>query len=269
MRGFGGKSQFGAGQFFDADHFRFDLGTEFFQSLAVGLFGNGDRLAGDDSESGKGTGNDEVRPVSLEVPDFGAGDTERDDGASGLSGEEDDSLFDMPTRAARTVGSDEDGTPFGFLDELPHGLGTSPRGGASDGMDADVFHEVGEDRAVLMLADEGDAPARPEEGFHLGGAEEGKEDLIVPKAVDELLSGIGIGDIGAGRFTADLHAEEATQSDEGKRRQPGCESNESTIPNFHDRFQELRRIPYRSFLRSRILGIFVDSQTPIGIEKFA
>lgn len=82
-------------------------------------------------------------------------------------------------------------------------------------MNADVFHEVGEDQAILMTADERDTAPRPEEGLDLRGTEQRKEDLIMPETVDELLRGIGIGDVGPGSFTPNFDPEHPAEGDEG------------------------------------------------------
>lgn len=79
-----GESEFDAGDIFDADHFRFHQEAELIEVGAVGVFGDGDRLSRLDQKSSEGTGDDEIRPVSLKVPGTSTGDTERNDGASGL-----------------------------------------------------------------------------------------------------------------------------------------------------------------------------------------
>jgi len=150
-----------------------------------------------------------------------------------VCGEEEDALLDLSSWSAWAIGSDEDGAAGGFGDQLAHGLRATARGGATDGVNADLLHEVGEDGAVLVLADEGDDAALLEEGADLGGAENGKEDLIVPEAVDELLFDIEVGDIGAGGLAGDFNADRATEPAEGLGDQPGGEADEISVANFH------------------------------------
>lgn len=143
-------------------------------------------------------------------------------------------MLDLTTGSPRTVGCDEDGTSFGLENQLSQGLGPSPRGGTVDGVDAEIFHEIGQDQTVLVPADESDAATGFEQFLDLCGAEQGKEDLIVPERVNELLSGVGIGNIGAGTLAADFDANESTQGNERERCDPGGEANECAVPNFHE-----------------------------------
>lgn len=110
----------------------------------------------------------------------------REQGSAGRLSQQDRTCAQFITRPTRPVGRDGDISPaLDETDELTHGLGATPRAGATHRAHAEFIHDLGENFAIAAWAGQYGHPFALRVGIAAEKGEGDCEDTIMPEAQDE------------------------------------------------------------------------------------